>query len=266
MWNYTGWDSLGTFAAEVSNSSKTYPRAVGITLLLNSVIFILPIMVGLSVYPDFTQWKSGFHITIAAYFAPWLAVAVMIGAVLSSAGQFNAQMSATSRALWAMGIDELRADSNRKQDPIVCDDTPLLQPKNPSKSTNKLPIIFAHSNSRYQTPDVAILFQGLVTCVLMLFHFENLIQIDAFLNCICLLFEFAAFIWLKYKESDTVRQYSVPGGLLGAWLLTLPKVFLIGATMLTSRFYTIIICILLNCVFCFAYILRTYCCFNFSRK
>jgi len=216
-------------------------------------------MVGLSIYPDVTLWKPGFLVTTAAHFAPWLALAIMVGAVFSSAGQFNAQMSATSRALWAMGNDSVNVtDSNRNPTQRVLDVTPLLYANSPTKS-NKLPTIFAHLNSKYQTPDIAIIFQGLVTCVLVLFQFENLVQIDAFLNCICLIFEFAAFIWLKYKEPGTVRQYTVPGGIVGAWVITVPKLFLVGATMCTSRPYTILICILLNLLIFLAYVVRTHC-------
>ena len=43
MWNTMGWDNASTIAGEVSEPQRTYPRALGITLVLVVVGYLIPI-------------------------------------------------------------------------------------------------------------------------------------------------------------------------------------------------------------------------------
>ena len=48
LWNTCGYDSAGTLAAEVDNPGKVYMPAMLITILVSTLVYLLPIMVGVS--------------------------------------------------------------------------------------------------------------------------------------------------------------------------------------------------------------------------
>eukprot|EP01120_Amphizonella_sp_Union-15-10_P009387 TRINITY_DN3541_c0_g2_i1.p1 TRINITY_DN3541_c0_g2~~TRINITY_DN3541_c0_g2_i1.p1 ORF type:complete len:482 (+),score=58.60 TRINITY_DN3541_c0_g2_i1:88-1533(+) len=225
LWAYTGWDGLGSFAGEVKESSTTYPRGIALGLLLVTTAYVVPILVGLTVDPNITNWIGGaYYFVIADKISKWLGIAVTVAGMVSSAGKYNAAMMSASRAVWAMG--------------------------NPPR---KLPGIFGYSFSYYKTPLVAILFNSLTTSILCNFGFGLLIEVDTFLNCLTLLFEFGSFLFLKYKEPDTPRPFAVPGGKIGAWAITIPKVLIVGLTLAMAHVWTWCICLGLNLLFVWAY-------------
>lgn len=72
------------------------------------------------------------------------------------------------------------------------------------------------------------------------------------MDSISLLLEFAAFITLRYSEPDTLRPFSVPGGMLGAWAMTLSKgvvVIATLATMLVSSPFVVMTGVIINIPF-----------------
>lgn len=117
---------------------------------------------------------------------------------------FEASRSAgfvQARLMWAMGA--------RIQDGGV--------------SMRTLPSAFGVLSRRFGTPVRALLVQFLLASVMCRFDFAALVQFEMFLNCVCLGLEFAAFLVLRYTEPLTPRPYVVPGGLWGAWGITLSK-------------------------------------------
>lgn len=58
MWSTDGWDAPATVAGSVANPEKTYPRAVFMCLAFCVVSTALPVMVGISYYPDRKQWET----------------------------------------------------------------------------------------------------------------------------------------------------------------------------------------------------------------
>ena len=42
MWNYSGWDNVSTFAGEVNNASRNYPRALFAAMGLSVCVYLLP--------------------------------------------------------------------------------------------------------------------------------------------------------------------------------------------------------------------------------
>ena len=59
LWAYTGWDSLGSFAGEVVDPYRTYPRGVAITLVINVLLYVLPILTGLTFSAKSSAWTDG---------------------------------------------------------------------------------------------------------------------------------------------------------------------------------------------------------------
>jgi len=90
-------------------------------------------------------------------------------------------------------------------------------------------------------------------CGLVFFDFTFLVQVDTFLSCITLLFEFAAFMILKYKEPDAPRPYVVPGGMFGAWLITVPKVIVVLFTLVFANWLVIVSAVGINVLVITAY-------------
>lgn len=75
---------------------------------------------------------------------------------------------------------------------------------------------------------VALSVQCLFTIVFMQVDFGLLVEVDALLNGISLMSEFAAFIRLRHTEPDAHRPFKIPGGMCGAYMVTLPKVVIVG--------------------------------------
>ena len=248
LWNFQGWDSMGCIAGEVKDAKRTYPAGVSIALVMASLCYAIPVMCGIQVVPDVSQWQSGLLETIAAVIAPWIGVWVVAGAGLSNVGEMMVEYTATVRAWWAMG--------HRKM----------------------APAFLSWEWDRFHTPVAACVFQLVATVVFLFFDFAELVVVDTFFNvrvrmrmcarmqCIdtlraqnlSLLLEAAAFLALRHKEPDTPRPFKVPGGLLGAWVFTFPKFAIIVFGLATAGMKAWLICGGCNIVFAAAYMARSY--------
>jgi len=180
-------------------------------VILCSGVFLLPVIIGLSVSTNRSEWTTGFFVDIARHIHPWLGYWVLIGAMLTNFGLYNGGLAASSRAMWAMG------------------------------EFGHLPTCFNWTWERYNTPWVSIVFSGIVNIFLVSFEFKFLVQIDVFLDVLTLVLEFAAFLWMRYKEADAERPFKIPGGMVGAWLVVIPKVIVIGVTLALANWLTLIV-------------------------
>jgi amino acid transporter len=52
LFNYTGWDSLGSLAGEVTNGKRAFPIGVLGALALITINYALPVFLGTLVYPN----------------------------------------------------------------------------------------------------------------------------------------------------------------------------------------------------------------------
>ena len=106
----------------------------------------------------------------------------------------------------------------------------------------QFPAFFYSLSNQFYTPIRAMLLQYLIIAILMkYFDFQSLIILDSFFNSISLLLEFISYLRLKYIEKDTLRPYEVPYGLLGAYVITIPKMLIIIASfwLLKTQYITI---------------------------
>jgi len=211
LWLYAGWDGLGTIAGEVKNPATTFPRGIILALFLCSGVFLLPVIIGLSVSTDRHDWQTGFFLQIAKSIHPWLGWWVLVGAMLTNFGLYNGGLAASSRAMWAMG------------------------------EFGHLPKAFNWTWERYNTPWFSIVVSGVVNIFLVSFDFSFLVQMDVFLDVLTLVLEFAAFLWMRYKEPDTDRPFKIPGGMVGAWLVVIPKCLVIAVTLALANWLTLIV-------------------------
>ena len=205
LWCMQGWDSLGCIAGEVQDGGKTYPTSIGITLVLIVANYFVPVMTGIAVEGDITQWSDGFFVTIASRIGKWFGVWMLLSAAVAMLGQFNAAMSTSSRALQRMA------------------------------SYHMLPGVLAKNMTKYATPIPSIVLHSAIVGFLMSFDFAELIVLDTFFNNMSLLLEIASFLRLKYTRPRMHRPFAVPYGKVGAWATSVPKLIIIAYATATLR-------------------------------
>lgn len=67
--------------------------------------------------------------------------------------------------------------------------------------------------------------------------------------------EFVSYIRLKYIEPDTPRAFVVPGGLAGAWIITFPKVVVIGCVLCAQEWAVWKLAIVFNVAITLIYVI-----------
>jgi len=70
VFNYSGWDNASTYAAEVEEPQRNYPRAIAAALGMVTLGYLLPVVAGISVTTDRYRWTTD---------AGWPVIAQMIG-------------------------------------------------------------------------------------------------------------------------------------------------------------------------------------------
>ena len=150
--------------------------------------------------PDFSQWDTGFFVTLAQDIAPWLGAYALVASALSSMSNLVPQLTTSARAACAAA----RAG-------IV-----------------PLPVLGRARVTRFRTPVPATLAVAAVAGVLMAFSFDVLVVIQLLFSGVGLALQFAAFLRLKHAEPGLARPYAVPGGVAGAWCVSLPFFALLG--------------------------------------
>ena len=66
LWNTSGYDSVGALAAEVKHPGRDFPRAMIATIILVTLVYILPLAVAISLdSSQLWKWSDG-HFTRVA--------------------------------------------------------------------------------------------------------------------------------------------------------------------------------------------------------
>ena len=191
MWNYLGWDNVSTFAGEVEKPKSTYPLAMMISVPLVTVLYLLPIGVGLGATHNWREWQNGSFPQIAAQVVgPWLGAVMSLGVMLAVWSLFNSQLLYTSRLPSAMAEDGL------------------------------LPQFLARKHSRWGTPYLSLLLCSCIYSLFTLLDFKKLVVLDVLIYSIALMLEFVALIKLRWTRPDLDRPFKIPGGWVGLVLPT----------------------------------------------
>jgi len=201
MWNYMGYDNASNVAGEVENPQRTYPLGIILTIALVALGYVIPIAaLSRSGIPP-SEWTTGSWATLGGYVGGrWLALAIVLGGMVSSFGQFNALLMSYSRLPLAMAHDGL------------------------------LPRVFARVQPGTGAPYVAIIACALLYGACLGLGFDRLVTLDVLLWGSSLVLEFLALYILRRKEPDLSRPFRVPGGKAGAALIgVLPTALLILA-------------------------------------
>uniref|UniRef100_A0A0E0KE97 Polyamine transporter PUT1 n=1 Tax=Oryza punctata TaxID=4537 RepID=A0A0E0KE97_ORYPU len=183
FWNLNYWDSASTMAGEVERPERTFPRALAVAVVLIAVSYLLPLMAAIGATdaaPD--AWENGYLADAAGIIGgQWLKYWTEAGAVLSSVGLFEAQLS--SGAFQLLGMAEL----------------------------GLLPSIFACRAPGSATPWVAIAASSVVSLAVSFLGFDDVVATANLLYSLGTLLEFAAFLWLRVRENTSLkRPYRIP--------------------------------------------------------
>ncbi|KAJ9529358.1 hypothetical protein QJQ45_013786 [Haematococcus lacustris] len=200
FWNLNYWDSVSTLAGEVSNPSKTFPRAMLLAVLLVVVMYLVPALTALGVAEPGASgddWGLGYYAKVAKDLGgSWLAVWVLFAAAFSQVGQYQAEMASDSYQLQGMA------------------------------ERGFLPLVLAR-RSPHGTPTLGIILSSAGVLVLSCLSFVEIVELLNAIYCLAELLEFAAFIWLRIAQPDLPRPYRVPLPTWGCILMLLPASLLL---------------------------------------
>jgi amino acid transporter len=184
LWNYSGWDNAATFADEVENPQRNYPKALALTLPVITAMYLLPVLAGVAVAPDPGVWSesAGWPAVAHAIGGQFLGVLVASAALVSAWSLFSSQLLSVSRLPYVLARD------------------------------GWLPSRLGRVSPRTNMPSTALAACCAMTAVLAVFTFETLIVIDMLLYTAALVLEFWALIALRRNEPDLARPFRIPGG------------------------------------------------------
>jgi amino acid transporter len=211
--NYSGWDNVSTFAGEVDQPQRNYPRALGGALALILLCYLFPVMAGLSLTtsPDVWNADAGWPVIAQLIGGHWLGVLIAAAGLVSTWGLINAQLLYISRLPFVMARD------------------------------GWLPKALAQASSETAVPKVALLWCCAIGALFAGLSFGSLAVITCLLNTAGLTLEFLALIALRIRRPDAPRSFRVPGGWLGmSYVCLLPfaaAVLLVIAALRDWRSY-----------------------------
>ena len=217
MWNYMGWDNASTIAREVERPQRTYPKAMIAAVILVALTYVVPFAaVYLAGVPAAAFAGDGAWAQVAGLIggswrgANWLGFLLVLGGMMSAFGMFNALVMSNSRLPLAMAQDGM------------------------------LPRVFGKTLVRTRAPWVAIavLATGWALCLGL--GFERLVTLDIILYGASLMLEFVTLVVLRIREPGLKREFRVPGGLVGAVLVGVFPLLLLGLAVLHGGSETVL--------------------------
>ena len=205
LWNYIGWDNPSTVQGEVVDATRSYPRALAITLPLVCLGYLVPLLATTGA-SDWTKWREGGWPDIARMSAGALgeplALLLAIAGMVSALALFNALLMSYSRIPLVMAEDGL------------------------------LPRALARTDSR-GTPRNAVLFSAVFYSVFALVPFGRLVVADVLLYALALFLEFGALLMLRKKEPELRGSFRIPAGFKSVCVLALmPLLILVVVVVL----------------------------------
>lgn len=174
FWCLNSFDSAACFATETDGHKSAYTRGILYGFIMMFISYVIPILIvtGATDYAQ-SEWVDG-HIGAAAIDigGNWLGAWVLLGAGVSSLGQFEAEMSSDSFML--LGMSE----------------------------RGYLPKVYKQ-RSKYGTPTVGIITGTIVIISMGWAEFSQLVEILNANYALSLLLEYCAFVKLRHTRSES---------------------------------------------------------------
>uniref|UniRef100_A0A7S2Y342 Amino acid permease/ SLC12A domain-containing protein n=1 Tax=Entomoneis paludosa TaxID=265537 RepID=A0A7S2Y342_9STRA len=217
FWNLNSFDSTSCFAAEVEDPGRTLPRALGWSVVMVALGYILPLLVALGASnAKQSDWVDGYFSVIAEEIAGrWLAGWLVFAAGISNIALFQAELS--SDAFQLMGMAE----------------------------KGYLPKIFA-VRSRHGTPTYSLAVGTIIIICMSVTNLDQLIEMLNFNYSISLLFEYVAFLKLRISHPHIHRPYKIPLSTAGCFVLFTPTIVATLVVMMLASLQTIMFSAVVN--------------------
>jgi amino acid transporter len=200
---YGGWDNISTYASEVDQPQRAYPRALAGALVLAVIGYALPVLAGIVFTTDAAVWsaEAGWPVIAAHVGGRWLGTVLAIAGLVSMWGLFNAQLLYVSRIPFVMARD------------------------------GWLPAVLARAGSARAVPRVAIVSLCAITACLALFSFNSLVVMICLLYTTALVLEFLALVILRVRRPQAHRPFRVPGRQWGLAYVCVAPLAVAGAVL-----------------------------------
>mmetsp|Transcript_253 Transcript_253/g.771 ORF Transcript_253/g.771 Transcript_253/m.771 type:complete len:464 (+) Transcript_253:13-1404(+) len=181
LWNTAGYDLLGACAGEVKDPARTFPIALGYTMLLTVSLDIGVVFVSTGFMRDYESWEDGTFMEIAGLLGGNLLQAVFtIGAAISMVGFLCTLLCTCSRITYGMAL------------------------------VGTCPRIFATTHTTYGTPWVAMLANAACMALITFLPFTELAEVEMWFYCITTVLKFLALAKLRIVEPQANRPYRIP--------------------------------------------------------
>lgn len=187
IFNTSGWENASTYAGEVDEPQRNYPRALAIALLVLILCYLLPVIAGVSSTADPATWSSdaGWPYIAQSIGGRWLGGLLAAAGLVSTMGLFNAQLLYVSRVPFVLARD------------------------------GWLPRFLGEASRGTAVPRAALLSFAAITVLFASLSFGSLAIIQCLLYTGCLTFEFLALLILRLRHPHARRRFRVPGGWFG---------------------------------------------------
>jgi len=225
VWANGGYDSMGSLAGEVKEGSSTFVLGLLGAFPIVLINYVGPIILSYLIFPYWKKWDANWFlwITYHTFKLPgdWLGKFMASATVVSNFAQFNAGLAPTARAVWAMAIGREGGLGEHRY----------------------LPFFLSWSYTRASgeiLPVMAILFCSSTALLISALPLNFVIQLYLVIRLVNLWSEYAALIYLRFKEPDRARPYEVPLGKVGSILLFLPTLTISMLVLTTADTHVLI--------------------------
>jgi amino acid transporter len=184
MWNLMGFDNASTFAGEVRDPARGYPRAMAGATVAIVVAYLLPVLAAATTDLPAAAWTTGAWVQAAERLGgARLAAAMALAGAISATGMFVATLLSWSRIPVALADD------------------------------GWLPGWLGRRSPRTHAPVPAVIAGGVATAACIGIGLRQLLELNVILYGAGLVLEFVALVALRIREPDLPRPFRVPGGL-----------------------------------------------------
>ena len=210
LWNFYGYSGLASAADEIEDIETNYPKALIITLIVSVFAYVIPLMIGIAVDPNWAQWDEA-QLNLVALalggtaFAWWFSIA----AQTSNFGLINGEMLLMSHLLKAISND------------------------------GHLPKAISTINQNNGTPVGALITQGIVLSIMTMgMNFVDLLVVGTWISIPLYIIGFFVFISLRYSKPDLLRPFKVSGGMIFPWITVIvPTIIALFIFFFTPEHY-----------------------------
>ena len=206
MWNLMGFDNASTFAGEVRDPGRSYPRAMLAATAGIALVYLATVLAASASGLPPSAWTSGSWVEVGSRLGgPVLAAALTAGGTLSAVGMYAALLLSWSRLPVALALDGF------------------------------LPSALARRSARTHAPVLAVLLGGVLSTLCLGLGLRRLVEIDVLLYGAALLLELVAVVALRVREPGLPRPFRIPGGTLGVAALMVPPAALLALAAWVGR-------------------------------